>query len=357
MSTKSLKPLFKYPGGKSTEYKYFNKLFPKFTTYIEPFLGGGSVFWAVGAKNWIINDLSEELIAIYQYSKTEDKMFLQYLSDIGNMWEEKNFHSGNVVKLLQSDVEIETVFFDDIVSKLFQNIDALPKNGDLSKLILDSIIRKRKSLERVSKKENIKNWEDNALGALGSAVYTYLREIYNHTSFSQNPQLKAALYLFIREYCYSSMFRYNVDGMFNVPFGGNTYAKKDFSERFRQITDSRVIAKLKKTTIHRGDFTEVFIDQDDTFMFLDPPYDSEFSTYNLHVFDAREQVRLRDSLLEIKLTKWMMVVKSTEFIEELYDQEGWYKLRFDKTYSVNFKNRNAKDVTHLVITNYRMEDL
>lgn len=34
------KPLFKYPGGKGSEYKYLKKMFPKFNTYVEPFLGG-----------------------------------------------------------------------------------------------------------------------------------------------------------------------------------------------------------------------------------------------------------------------------------------------------------------------------
>ena len=52
-----------------------------------------------------------------------------------------------------------------------------------------------------------------------------------------------------------------------------------------------------------------------------------------------------------------MVVKSTDFIEELYERTGWYKFRFNKSYSVNFKNRNEQDVKHLVITNYRLEDI
>ncbi len=56
MSSVVLKPLFKYPGGKSSELKHLKKLLPDFDTYIEPFLGGGAVFWATKAKQWIIND-------------------------------------------------------------------------------------------------------------------------------------------------------------------------------------------------------------------------------------------------------------------------------------------------------------
>ncbi|CIV96620.1 Site-specific DNA methylase [Streptococcus pneumoniae] len=52
-----------------------------------------------------------------------------------------------------------------------------------------------------------------------------------------------------------------------------------------------------------------------------------------------------------------MVVKSTDFIEELYEHDNWYKFRFDKSYSVNFKNRNEQNVKHLVITNYQLEEI
>ena len=75
----------------------------------------------------------------------------------------------------------------------------------------------------------------------------------------------------------------------------------------------------------------------------------------MNFFDAKELIRLMYKIKKIKKTKWLMVVKATEFIEELYDNPEWYKEHFDKTYSVNFKNRNEQDVQHLVIANYKME--
>lgn len=44
MASSKLKPLFKYPGGKSSEYQYIKEYFPTFNTYVEPFLGGGAVY-------------------------------------------------------------------------------------------------------------------------------------------------------------------------------------------------------------------------------------------------------------------------------------------------------------------------
>lgn len=353
-----MKPLFKYPGGKSSEYKYLKKLFPKFDTYVEPFLGGGAVYWATQADNWIINDYSQELISIYKYTQDQDKLFLNYLKDIGIVWKNKENYLYDIMKLLLDSTKSEGELLTKISHALLDSATELPKNYQcLEDYLRDSLIRKRKSLAKIAQKHEIKNWEENSLSVLGAGIYTYLRTLYNQTSFAQHPQLKTVLYLFIREYAYSSMFRYNADGMFNVPFGGNSYAKKDFLQRFKQITNHKVVDKLKHTKILQGDFSEAFIDQEGAFMFLDPPYDSEFSTYNLHVFDTKEQIRLHDSLLQVNHTKWLMVVKSTDFIEDLYEHEGWYKFRFDKSYSVNFKNRNEQDVKHLVITNYRLEDV
>lgn len=353
-----LKPLFKYPGGKGSEYKQLKKFFPEFETYVEPFLGGGAVYWAVSAKNWIINDYSEELISIYSFTQLEDQVFFNYIQDLGNIWSKKDTYKEIITKSLIDDTQIDREELNEIsqglrlVSKYF---DFNPER--LTILLEESVVRKKKSLIKISKTTKIKNWEENALGVLGTAIYTMVRELYNHTTYGQQPQLKTSLYYFIREFAYSGMFRFNADGFFNVPFGGNTYAKKEFLQRYNQINNKQVIEKLQNSTILRGDFSEAIIDQENTFMFLDPPYDSEFSTYNLHVFDAQEQIRLRDSLIDIKNTKWLMVVKSTKFIEDLYDREGWFKFHFDKNYSVNFKNRNNQNVQHLVITNYRLENM
>lgn len=351
-----LKPLFKYPGGKSKEYKHIKKFFPEFKKYVEPFLGGGAVYWAVDADNWVINDYSKELISIYKYTQIQNNKFIKYVEDISKVWILKNNIAIEVEEIIKNNLDGLENDVPDLGEDIYKDIWWLKDREEkLNKEIKNSIIRKTKSLKRVSKNNIIENIFANALGVVGSAVYTDFRTIYNETAYSQSPELKTALYLFLREYSYSSMFRYNSSGEFNVPFGGNTYAKKDFNIRMNQIKDSDVVEKLQGTEIMNGDFSKVLIDQEETFIFLDPPYDSEFSTYNLHVFDAKEQIRLHDELLEIKKSKWMMVIKMTPFIEKLYNEDVLYLNKFDKSYSVNFKNRNVQDVEHLVITNYRLE--
>ena len=52
----------------------------------------------------------------------------------------------------------------------------------------------------------------------------------------------------------------------------------------------------------------------------------------------------------------MLIIKNTDFIYNLYRNNGFYIKSFDKKYLVSFQNRNNKDVEHLIITNYEMGD-
>ena len=86
------------------------------------------------------------------------------------------------------------------------------------------------------------------------------------------------------------------------------------------------------------------------FVFLDPPYDSDFSTYAQNIFGREEQIRLCECLRRTP-AKILLVIKNTDFIRELY-QNDFRITSFSKRYLVSFMNRNERDATHLIITNY-----
>ncbi len=71
-------------------------------------------------------------------------------------------------------------------------------------------------------------------------------------------------------------------------------------------------------------------------------------------FDKNDQIRLANYLKNTK-AKFMLVIKNTEFIYNLYKNTGFNIISFDKKYLVSFMNRNDKDVEHLIITNYEVE--
>ena len=59
--------MIKYRGGKSKEIKYFEDYMPSdYSRFIEPFVGGGAVFFYLEPSHAVINDLNDRLIQFYK---------------------------------------------------------------------------------------------------------------------------------------------------------------------------------------------------------------------------------------------------------------------------------------------------
>ena len=58
--------MVKYRGGKSKETRHLIKHIPQYNgIYIEPFFGGGALFFHLEPKRAIINDINSKLISFY----------------------------------------------------------------------------------------------------------------------------------------------------------------------------------------------------------------------------------------------------------------------------------------------------
>ena len=58
-----MKPLYKWPGGKASELEIIRNNIPKgFNKYIEPFFGGGALFFDLSYENNVINELNKEVV-------------------------------------------------------------------------------------------------------------------------------------------------------------------------------------------------------------------------------------------------------------------------------------------------------
>lgn len=57
------------------------------------------------------------------------------------------------------------------------------------------------------------------------------------------------------------------------------------------------------------DFMNCYEPQKDDFVFLDPPYDSEFSTYAKNEFNKDDQARLANYLIKECKANFMIVIK------------------------------------------------
>lgn len=378
------KSFIKWAGGKEKELPIILSNLPKkYNRYIEPFVGGGSVYLNINCEDSIINDKSDELIMLYNMIKSNNKEFIKKLKEINYNWvllenivadnskELLNLYNGYVLSKKKStnNKKIKTDYSDKIYEFVLSHAEEF--NGLMTEhfnIRIDNFLSEIKKnmiskIERMSKIEDTrgKMTEDDILEniecALKSAFYMHFRFLYNsRIELEISDEFYCAIFYFIREYCYASMFRYNASGKFNIPYGGISYNRKDFDKKIKNLNSTKLRKYMAHTTIYNMDFEDfcnsIKIKKTD-FMFLDPPYDTEFSTYAGNEFGKKDQIRLRDYLKHTK-AKFMLIIKNTDFIYNLYNQDGFFIRSFDKKYLVSIKNRNEKDVEHLIITNYEI---
>lgn len=259
-----LKPLVKWSGGKSDEIKLFSQYIPSnYTTYLEPFVGGGSLFFHLNPQHAVISDVHTELIDLYR--------------SIG----------------------------DGHARDIYDFMEATPNE---------------------------------------EATYYRVRD----TMDIQTPLDNAKRFYYQRKTCFRGMLRYNKNGKFNIPFG--KYKSINYSE----LLNPGYGELLGRTTILNAGFERIFAEYNDPnhFMFLDPPYDSEFTDYGYCQFGKEEQRKLAE-LFKTTQIKCLMVIGKTAFIEELY--AGYIVAEYDKKYKFKLYDKRIGDeinTKHLVIRNW-----
>ena len=145
------------------------------------------------------------------------------------------------------------------------------------------------------------------------------------------------------------MIRYNPKLEFNIPWG--KYKNVNFEDMYNEEYSKL----LSRTTIRTCSFVETmkkFEKNKDAFIFLDPPYDSEFTDYKTP-FGKSDHADLADCFKKSK-AKCLMIIGDTPYIRKLY--EGYIVEEYDKKYQFRLKDGRIKagdiDNLHLVIKNY-----
>ncbi|MEI8360790.1 MAG: DNA adenine methylase [bacterium] len=373
-----MQTLIKWPGGKTKEFEYIKEIIPKFDRYVEPFFGGGAVFFQLQPKKAIINDICEELVDLYKFVKGEEDrdLFKKELLDYVDNWEKipkyiKVFEKklfNLYAKYRNDEVTIQELqkTINDILRKeedkfngLFHKSFCLDEQNLLKQIIANLIskIKRTKDIEKQRGDLPEGDLEKNIETGFRSGFYMHFRDVmnFNGTKFKTTKAKKIANYYFIREFCYASMFRFNSSGHFNIPYGGIGYNNKDFRKKVEHVLNPTIQELFRNTKIENKDFELIFKENDLTkkdFIFLDPPYDTDFSDYEKASFDKKDQERLANCLYKTK-ANFILIIKKTPFIYNLYKNKDGIKIdKFDKTYLYNVKGRNDRDVEHLVIYNF-----
>src|SRR5436189_6191124 len=87
----------------------------------------------------------------------------------------------------------------------------------------------------------------------------HLRYLYNHIGKYEIPSgFASAIFFFVRENSYASMFRYNNNGEFNVPYGGISYNRKDLAKKIVYMQSAEVQHHFANTMIENMDFEHFF---------------------------------------------------------------------------------------------------
>lgn len=164
---------------------------------------------------------------------------------------------------------------------------------------------------------------------------------------------KAARTIYLNKACFNGLYRVNSKNEFNVPFGKKT--KINTYEGSNLITVSNYLT-MNDIKIQSVDFEESLkTAKKGDFVYIDPPYDSDTSTFNNYTedgFGKEEQRRLAQVYKDLdKRGVYVMLSNhNTTLINELYKEYHIHIIEAKRNINANGKKRGK--VEEVIITNY-----
>ncbi|HWM56028.1 MAG TPA: Dam family site-specific DNA-(adenine-N6)-methyltransferase [Solirubrobacterales bacterium] len=164
---------------------------------------------------------------------------------------------------------------------------------------------------------------------------------------------RAARFLYLNHTSFNGIYRVNLAGVYNVPFGQGRTANIPTADRLREVS-----ARLKKATLRVSDFPAC-IEQirAGDLVFLDPPYTvahnhNGFIKYNRRLFSFEDQARLSDLIDAIKErgAYYILANAAHDSIVELFDK-GDTLIETSRRNAVGGTNAARGSVTEYLFTN------
>lgn len=206
-------------------------MIPEFNRYVEPFFGGGALYFYLKPQNAAINDISETLMDYYSLLKIQDKQFLEYLNlynlSFNSLVDICEYNYSDISKIFFSykDQKLEVDNLKKTVTALvlklfdydyFKNISNLILSEDeflgfIIKMSVDKIKRTVTNDKKASfSDDDLKN---NLITGFTSGYYMYFRKIYNDINLGRNTsvskQYKVANFYIIRDVATARCLEYN----------------------------------------------------------------------------------------------------------------------------------------------------
>lgn len=308
MNPPGAKPFLKWAGGKAQILRELEECLPcemkdgHIRTYIEPFVGGGAMFFALSRKyrfeHSVICDINRELILCYSVLKKSPKDLIDRLGYLESAFENKN---------------------DSGRKDLFYTIrDRFNRDG-------------------------------------GDFDFTL-----------KNPDRaeRAAQLIFLNKTCYNGLFRVNKNGGFNVPFG--RYKNPDIlnEENLREAARSLKKTKIFHGDFTRcrnyvGNSSFVYCDPP----YRPLSQSSSFTQYAKGGFSDHDQKRLakflhtsdrKGALFMLSNSDPLSINPLDRFFENLYDR--FSRERVPARRSINCCGKGRGAINELIVTNYRQPE-
>lgn len=251
-----MNPVLKYRGGKSREIPRFLCHIPDdFHRYLEPFFGGGSVYFYLEPDRAILGDINERLMTFYRHLR-------------------------------------------DHYPLMRRQLDALQKQYESNQAAY-------RQLKEELPEERVPNANED--------LYYHMRNLFNHPDGSY---LDGVLYFFINKTAYSGMIRYNKNGEYNVPFGRYPHLNTQLiTQRHSDLLQGAELFCADYSQIFRMAQEDDFIFLDPPYDCVFHDYGNKGQTTN--GFDETEHRRLAADFKNLPC-RALMVIGKTPLTEELY---------------------------------------
>jgi DNA adenine methylase len=305
LSDLNARPFLKWAGGKNQLLAQFQNYYPqkllqgKVKRYIEPFLGGGAVFFFLQSQynfeEIILNDINEELILTYYVAQNNVNELIEQLEILENRYLE-----GDMIKK-------EEIFYE------------------------------QRELFNIEKKT------------------------LNYNMFSNEWIDHASKMIFLNKTCFNGLYRQNKKGEYNVPFGKRkkvTICDKDnliaVNSALKKV--NLLIGDFENVTNFIDENSFLYIDPP----YRPLNETSSFNDYSKIPFDDESQKRLADwvrIVVDKKGACFMLsnsdpknVNGNDNFFEDIY--KGYNIVRVKATRNINSKGSGRGEINELLIYNY-----
>lgn len=295
------KPVLKWAGGKGmllpqiTEHLPTKLKFGAIKRYIEPFIGGGAVFFNI-ANNYnfedaYLFDINPELVILY-----------------------------NVIKY---DV-------NDLIAELFE----------------------------LQQKYNISEDKTAFYYSIRDAYNSFDKNI-NANSFSKDFIRRAALTVCLNRTCFNGLYRVNSKGLFNVPVGKYKNPRILDENNLKEVSKALQYATIIQADfadVLKYVNKDSFVYYDPPYRPIDA---NSFNSYAVGDFNDEEQIRLKETFAKVDALGALQMLSNSDptnhnagdhFFDDLYSKYNIHRIWAKRIINADPNGRDG--VRELLITNY-----